>query len=426
MAEDSALRERVNRYMRPGPRLALVLAVVVATLAIVYRAVGGAYNFFSTAYPLEATFPRLGQNVHPGSEVDYRGVQVGQIKSWSLVDRQVKVRFTINPGFKVPADAQATLQPQSVFGDEIMSLDFPHGQTGPFLSSGGHLAQAQTTDQIQGLINATVPLLQAINPQDLETIISELTQASQGLGQTIAQGINTGTRLADLYSNTINAQINALNAFARFQAAFTPTASNLNAIAANNNEGLPTFNAAEATYQNFLTTLRPLADNLAQLLSTYRPDIDILLGQGDNVMRVLLARQSDISDLIHGLYRYTLKFAKGASQEQLADGSRFAYFQTFVNFDEIDKLVCSLVAPAGAPPQLQQSLAPLQSALGPQFDCGPGTSAAGPTTTGSPGAPPSSAPASQMANAAYGALGQPQVPQRANVGTVINGVMGKP
>jgi ABC-type transporter Mla subunit MlaD len=166
-----------------------------------------------------------------------------------------------------------------------------------------------------------------------------------------------------------------------------------------------------------------LADNLASLLSTYRPDINILLGQGDNVMRVLLARQSDISDLIHGLYRYTLKFAKGASSEQLADGSRFAYFKLFTNFSDIDKLVCGLVAPAGAPPQLQQSLAPLQAALGPQFDCAPGTSASGTTTTGAPSSP--STVANQMATSALSGLGQPQVPQRTNVGTVVNGVLGR-
>ncbi|HEY3700912.1 MAG TPA: hypothetical protein VGL32_01515, partial [Acidimicrobiales bacterium] len=58
-------------------RIVVALGVTVLTLAVVYRAVGGAYDFFSTAYPLSATFSHLGQNVHPGSEVDYRGVQVG-------------------------------------------------------------------------------------------------------------------------------------------------------------------------------------------------------------------------------------------------------------------------------------------------------------------------------------------------------------
>jgi phospholipid/cholesterol/gamma-HCH transport system substrate-binding protein len=399
----------------------IALAVTVATLAIVYRAVGGAYDFFSTAYPLTASFDRLGQNVHPGSEVDYRGVQVGKVKSWSLVDRRVQVRFTVNRGFKVPADATATLEPQSVFGSEIMTLDFPNGQSGPFLQPGQAVTQTATSDQVQQFINATVPLFNSLNPGDVQTIISELTQASQGIGQTIAQSIDTGTRLADLFSNTITAQVNALDAFARFQAAFTPTASNLNAIAAANNVGLPVFNQAEATFQAFLSTLKPLSDNLAQLLSTYRPDINILLGQGDNVVRVLLARTSDISDLVHGLYRYTLKFAKGASTEQLADGSRFAYFKLFTSFSDIDKLVCGLVAPAGAPPQLQQSLAPLQAALGPQFDCGPGTSAAGPTAA--PASP--STVAGQMATSALSGLGQPQVPQQTNVGSVINGVAGR-
>jgi phospholipid/cholesterol/gamma-HCH transport system substrate-binding protein len=403
-------------------RIVVALAVTVATLAVVYRAVGGAYDFFSTAYPLNATFSHLGQNVHPGSEVDYRGVQVGKVKSWSLVDRQVQVRFTINPGFKVPANATATLEPQSVFGSEIMSLDFPDGQTGPYLGSGGQITHTATTDQIQDFINSTVPLFNAIDPADLQTIISELTQASQDLGQTIAQSIDTGTQLADLFSNTINAQINALDAFNRFQAAFTPTASNFNAIAAANNVGLPVFNQAEATYQAFLTTLKPLADHLAQLLSTYRPDINILLGQGDNVVRVLLARQSDISDLIHGLYRYTFKFAKvqSPSGELLGDGSGFAYFKVFTSFSDIDKLVCGLVASVGAPPQLQQSLAPLQAALGPQFDCS--AASAGTGSAGVTASPQSVA--GQMSTSALSGLGQPQVPQRANVGSVINGVMG--
>jgi virulence factor Mce-like protein len=354
--------------------------------------------------------------------VDYRGVQVGKIKSWSLVDRQVQVHFSINRGFKVPANATATLEPQSVFGSEIMNLDFPSGQAGPYLQPGDAVTQTATTDQVQDFINSTVPLFQSINPGDVQTIISELTQASENLGPTIAQSIDTGTQLADLFSTTINAQTNALDAFSRFQAAFTPTASNLNAIAAANNVGLPVFNHAEATFQAFLTTLKPLADNLAQLLSVYRPDINILLGQGDNVVRVLLARQSDISDLIHGLYRYTLKFAKGASSEQLADGSRFAYFKLFTSFSDIDKLVCGLVAPAGAPSQLQQSLAPLQSALGPQFDCSPGSSASGSTSAGAPSSPQV---AGQMATSALSGLGQPQVPQRTNVGSVINGVLGR-
>ena len=405
-------------------RIVVALAVTVATLAVVYRAVGGAYDFFSTAYPLTATFSHLGQNVHPGSEVDYRGVQVGKIKSWSLVDRQVLVRFSINRGFKVPANATATLEPQSVFGSEIMNLDFPNGQTGPFLSSGGQVAHTATTDQVQDFINSTVPLFNALNPADVQTIITELTQASENLGQTIAQSIDTGTRLADLFSTTINAQVNALDAFSRFQAAFTPTASNLNAIAANNNQGLPVFNQAESTYQAFLATLKPLADNLAQLLSTYRPDINILLGQGDNVVRVLLARQSDISDLIHGLYRYTLKFYKVQSpaSELLGDRSGFAYFKLFTSFSDIDKLVCGLVAPAGAPPQLQQSLAPLQSALGPQFDCSSAASAG----AGSAGAPTSSQNvAGKMATSALSGLAQPQVPQRANVGSVVNGAIGR-
>lgn len=417
MSEDRERQDRVNRTMRPGPRLVLVLAVLALLLAVVYRAVGGAYDFFSSAYPLEATFSHLGQNVHAGSEVDYRGVQVGKINSWSLVDREVEVRFSINPGFKVPADAEATLEPKSLFGDEFLNLEFPNGQTAPYLSSGGRITHTTVAGQVQDLINSTVPLLQSINPQDLQTIIGELSRASEGQGQTIANSIDIGTRLADLFSRTITAQLTALDAFSRFQAALTPTATGLNAIASNNNVGLPVFNRAEETLQSFLVTLKPMADSLAQLLSLYRPDIDTILGQGDNVVRVLLARQSDISDLIHGLYRYTFKFYKIQSppnEVAANNNSGFAYFKIFTSFSDVDKLICGLVAPAGAPPQLQQALAPLQSALGPEFDCSPG----------GPSAQPPSAIASQMATSAVSTLGRPQVPRRTSTQSVVDNVLG--
>src|SRR5437764_13487445 len=119
-----------------------------------------------------------------------------------------------------------------------MSLDFPNGQTGPYLGAGGQITHTATTDQVQDFINSTVPLFQSLNPADVQTIISELTQASENLGPTIAQSIDTGTQLADLYANTTNAQTNALDAFHPSQAAPTPTPSHLTATAAAHHLGL--------------------------------------------------------------------------------------------------------------------------------------------------------------------------------------------
>jgi len=132
---------------------------------------------------------------------------------------------------------------------------------------------------------------------------------------------------------------------------------------------------------------------------------------------VLLAHQSDIAQLIHGTYTYLAKLGEAASAQTLPDGSRFAYFRTFIDFSDVNDLVCDLVAPAA--PDLA-ALAPLQQALdssGSPFDCSAevstfetiqqGTDARPPT----PGHPSTAAvgQGQQAADQLYQSLGTPQI-----------------
>ncbi len=424
------------------------LANVVISLVVLFGLVFGTVTLvrlangdFAGDYKLSGTFPRAGEGLHPGSAVVFRGVQVGRVSTISLYENQAQVTLLIEPSFKVPAAATATIQPVNLFGAEQVSITTPDGnsEAGPYLAPGASFAKAGSSSELGDLFAAATPLLNKIDTTNLSTVLGELAQASQGEGPKIAASIRAGTQLAGLLDRTLNAQLLALDSFARFTQAVAPAASDLNNLNAQINAGLPSFNAEEADYQNLLNTLIPFSDRLAALLSTYHPDIATILVSGDNVSRVLLAQQDTIGQVVNGAYHYFQKIAQGAAGlNKLPDGSTYAYFNTFILFSDVNSLVCNLIAP---PTGGMSFLAPIQQALagaGSAFNCSSelatfnALQGAAPTTA--PTAAASQQPASvtsgadnaaaAAANQAYGLAGQPDQSKPTSLGGIITQLLG--
>jgi virulence factor Mce-like protein len=433
----------VRRIRNIVVSLVVLFGLVFGTVELVRLANGD----FQGDYKLSGTFPRAGEGLDPGSAVVFRGVQVGRVSTINLYENQAKVTVLIDPSFKVPATSTATIQPVNLFGAEQVSITSPdqNSDAGPYLSAGGDFAHAVSSDELGDLFAAATPLLNQVNAQQLSGLLGELAQASQGEGPKIAAGIESGTQLAGLLDRTLNAQILALDSFAKFTQAIAPAAGDLNNLNAEINQGLPAFNAEETDYQNLINTLIPFSNRLATLLATYHPDIATILQSGDNVSRVLLAEPQTIGQVINGAYHYFEKIAEGASGlNKLPDGSTYAYFNTFILFSDVNSLVCNLIAP---PTGGMSYLEPLQQALagaGSAFDCSsqlstfdtlqssataPSTPAAAtpavstPSTSTSPTAGANSAGAA-AANQVYGILGQPDTSKPTTLGSILNTLLG--
>lgn len=421
---------------------AAVLVVVVGGTVTLIRESNGDY---SGDYPLSGVFAQAGEGLPPGSEVVFRGVQVGRVSRAALQGDQAKVTMLIDPNFEVPRDTTATIEPVNLFGADEVSLTTPghNAETGPYLDHGASFAHTANSDELGDLFAAATPLLQKINTNSLSSVLGELGQASRGEGPSIARSITAGTRLAGELNATRNAQEVALDSLARFSQAVAPLAGNLNSVANEVNDALPAFNSEEGDYEKFLNAVIPFANDLASLLTTYRPDIDTILTAGDNVSRVLLDQQSNVGQVIQGAYSYFRTIANGAaSAQKLPDGSTYAYFNTFLLFSDVNTLVCGLLAPAS--PGLS-FLQPIQQALagaGSAFNCstqlaafnaaqstaptrGPASPAAASATPAIPTGTPTPAQAAQSAaNQAYSMAGAPDTSTGSGLGGFIGGLLG--
>jgi phospholipid/cholesterol/gamma-HCH transport system substrate-binding protein len=422
----------MKRTFRVAVSLVVILALVVGTITLVKMANGD----YAGDYKLSGIFPKAGEGLEPGSVVVFRGVQVGRVSTIALHENMARVTLRIDPTFKVPASATATIEPVNLFGAEQVSLSTPHhnSEAGPYLARDASFAHTKSSDELGDLFAAAAPLLSKINTNNLSTVLSELSQASQGEGPNIAASISAGTQLAGLLNSTINAQVIALDSFAKFTEAVAPDASSLNSLNAEVNAGLPAFNSEEADYERLLDTLIPFSNDLASLLATYHPDIATILVSGDNVSRVLLAQQDEIGQVVEGAYHYFQKIAEGAeSLEKLPDGSTYAYFNTFILFSDVNSLVCNLLAPSS--PGLS-FLQPIQQALagaGTAFNCSTemasfdalqANSSAATSAPSTTATQPATSSGQAAANQAYGIIGQPDTSKPASLKSIIDQLLG--
>jgi virulence factor Mce-like protein len=400
--------------MNPVSRVVGAIAITVGLTASSVVAIRASYGAFRSGYRVSGGFERASYGIEPGVQVEHHGIPVGKVDSVRLVSQHAELTLTIFDAFRVPATVVARVRPRSIFGDPYVDLDFPDSAAGPFLSAGSRLRSTAVEADVGDLIASAVPLLRDINPQDLAAIIEELGRATDGQGTHIAAAIDSGTQLADLLASTMDAQLQALDSFARFQAAIAPTGPSFNAIAANANVALPTLNDAEAALQRALDTLNHFAGTLATLLAAERPDIHRLLDNGASVTRLLTRREPQLEQVISGLSNYVFKFAAGRSPEVLPNGSRFAYFKNFVLIADVNALICATLQQAGpAGATVMQVL----GASGGPISCAPQSPAA--VTAGGQRA------ASDLTAGIDQVIASPDVPQRMTVQSLVDHILGR-
>lgn len=382
---------RAERHPRIGRlwRRVAALVAIVALAATVVVLVDAADGDFAPAYHLVGSFSAAGQGLHPGSEVDEHGVQIGRVSSISLQGGRAHIVLIIDGGDSLPSDVVATISPQNVFGEDDVTLTVPGGTPAgePTLSDGGVIRHTAVEDDLSRFFATAGPLLQQLDTNALASLISELADASRGQGPAIAASLDEGTRFADLLSQTSAAQLQALDAFTRFSAAISTIGPGLNEIGSAGNRSLPLFVSAAHAYSTFLATLGSFSDHLSALLTGYEPDIATILTQGGNVTRVLVADQPDLEYLVYGLAQYAYKFAHAGSAATLPDGSRFGYFKTFIEWTDVEKLVCNLIAPAEPGMSFLAPLQPLVSSPGGPIDCSSQIAAFDRAQSGAPSAP---------------------------------------
>ena len=107
--------------------------------------------------------------------------------------RAPRIELAIKPEFldQIPADVSARLLPKTLFGERFVALQLPEQPAQERLADGDVIGQDRTENaiELQRVIDDTLPLLQAVQPEDLSFTLGAVADALRGRGDELGANL---------------------------------------------------------------------------------------------------------------------------------------------------------------------------------------------------------------------------------------------
>jgi phospholipid/cholesterol/gamma-HCH transport system substrate-binding protein len=291
----------------------LIAFVLISALGIVYASanyLGLVDRLLGRGYSVTAVLSTTG-GLYEGSQVTYRGVQVGKVHSMHPENDQVAVRLDLEDDAKVPQHSPIFVHNGSAVGEQYLDFE-PSSDDGPYLGEGDTIkgnADSIPVDEGDLLIDLD-KFVGSVDKPSLTTTISELGKLFHDTGHPLGRLIDGSGRLIDAASQNEEQTIRLLHngrTVLRTQAA---NADNIKAFAS----GLATISGAlrsrDPQLRQILQGGPGAAHEVEALMKDLEPTLPVLLGNLVTVNQVTVARLASVEQL---LVTYPVVIASGFS-----------------------------------------------------------------------------------------------------------------
>jgi virulence factor Mce-like protein len=186
------------------------LAFLVVLVLLLGLAVASYQKAFTTVAHVTLETDTAGNQLQEASDVKVRGVIVGDVRDVKASAKGATIELAINPAYldEIPADVNARLLPKTLFGERYVSLELPDQPSTKRLADGDVIPQDRSKNaiELQRVIDDMLPLLQAVQPQDLSYTLGAVADALRGKGDKLGANIaSTGRYIGQI--NTVLPQL---------------------------------------------------------------------------------------------------------------------------------------------------------------------------------------------------------------------------
>ena len=309
----------------------LLLAVSTVIMEARFAAPAGSYE-------VTADLGRAGSGLRAGNDVKVRGTNVGEVAEVFYEGGRARAVLTMDPEPPLPPaeELELVVTAKTLLGEKQVELSFDDGLFGtePTLSAGDVILADRQPTELSEAIDVLVPFVEAIDPQDLATIVETLG-AQRGEGERIAENIELSQELFAFGSRTADDSLERIRAFADIAEALAPATEDLGRM----NRALPEATAVlterQAEIRSNLETASRAARTLTAFLDTEEDTISRFLRTSQPVGDVIERQAPEIGNLINGLHLYVRSLGMGGML--LDDGSEWAGFKIFLDpLEELD------------------------------------------------------------------------------------------
>jgi phospholipid/cholesterol/gamma-HCH transport system substrate-binding protein len=279
----------------------LIAFTAVTVLGIGYvgaRYAGLADAIAPSGYRVSVQLPETG-GVYDGSEVTYRGTDVGKVSGLRLTGDGVDADLELNHGSRIPTDTLAVVADRSAVGEPYLDLQ-PRTSDGPYLHGGSTIARADTRTPLppETLITSLDRLANSVPPDQLRTTVDELGKAFAGQGPRLHQLIDSGDKLIE------SAQANLPQTTALLRNARTvlttqaDSGSSIQAFSRNLDRLTATVKSSDGDLRKILQQGPVAADQVDQLLQQNRKAVPLMLANLLTGTQITTAHVSGIRQML--------------------------------------------------------------------------------------------------------------------------------
>jgi phospholipid/cholesterol/gamma-HCH transport system substrate-binding protein len=291
------------------------------------------FGYYDDTYRLTGTFDAAGQGLQSGSDVKLRGVNIGHVAGVELVRGRALVKMDIEAGERVPASSKAVVRPKTLFGEKFVDVVPDGGEAhGPFLHAGDEFAETLGGFELERVLADAYPILKAIDPAELATVVSNLAEGGRGLGPDINRTIVAFRAIADVWARHDGDTRLFLDDVAKLTGELETRADDLVAGAGDLNEALPVITDHADDLTTVLDQAARLSGDLADVLDHNRGFLTKSATMGADAMNALYERRARIGPLITGLRQYVQTIAE-ATGIPLDDGTVMARVRAILGGD---------------------------------------------------------------------------------------------
>ncbi len=286
----------------PGAIWRLAVFMVVCTLGLVAMLAIFAQLRFGNELPYKARFSNV-SGLEAGNFVRIAGVEVGKISKISIQDDGTAVvDFSADNTVVLTEGSKAIIRYQNLIGGRYLALQDGPGGTRQ-LRPGDTIPLSRTSPalDLDALIGGFRPLFRALDPNQINTLSSELIKAFQGEGATIgsvlARTAALTNTLADrdhLIGQVIVNLNTVLGSLGDQSTQFAKTVDSLSQL-------LSTLADRKRDISNGIAYANAAAGSIADLLAKGRAPLAKILNEGDRAGGLILADRGYFDDFLNTL-----------------------------------------------------------------------------------------------------------------------------
>lgn len=321
---------------------ALVLLSSATTIGIKYS-----FGYYDDGIRLIATFDTAGQGLIEDSDIKMRGLNVGHVQSIDLVDGHARIVMFIDAGTDIPRSTVAVIRPKTLFGEKFIDLvpgRLEGSEEAADLYAGGDevddctpldvtAALGGDSDEATGctigavelerVLSDLYPILQAVDPQSLTTILDELATGADGTGELVNRTLVNGAALLDVQADNNANTAQFLEDLALLTDELADRAPDLIGGAQDLNVALPVLTENADSFNALLVQLERLSTEASDLLEGNTAFIDAVYTDGQRTLDTLFANRDQLIPLVVGLGSY-LDILGSLGHIPVGDGSYMA------------------------------------------------------------------------------------------------------